>query len=565
MEECQDHCSRIPISEYKDRSIAYFTMEIGLEPDVPTYAGGLGILAGDTVKSFADLHVPAVAVSLIHRKGYFRQKLDDQGNQTEEDMTWPLAEYLQECEPRVSVYIEDREIIVRAFQYGVSGTDGYVVPVYFLDTDLPENQEEDRKLTHHLYGGDQKYRLSQEIVLGIGGARILKALKHDKLQKYHMNEGHASLLTLELIKELGDVNVAREKCVFTTHTPVPAGHDQFDQDLVKQLMGEDFSPRMLEKNLHEGKLNMTLLGLNHSSYVNGVAKKHGEVSRSMFPGYAIHSITNGVHVNTWLSDPYQRLFNQYIPGWQLDSFLLRSAIGIPSGEIWNAHFEAKKKLIDYVKDKCGEELDYDTFTIGFARRFATYKRGDLLLKDIEWLKKIAETQGPIQIIYSGKAHPKDESGKEIIRKIIQTCKDLHNGIKLVFLPDYNMEIAQMMTAGVDVWLNTPRQPMEASGTSGMKAAINGVLNCSVLDGWWIEGCVENLTGWSIGCKDSCNIISDDDDAKTLYERLEQVILPKYYKDREGWINMMKHSIAINGSFFNTQRMVQQYVVNAYLD
>ena len=553
----------------KETKIAYFSMEIGVNSRVPTYSGGLGILAGDTVKSCADLNVPLVAVSLLYKKGYFYQVLDEQGNQGESDRNWNPRQFLKLFKKKVTVNIENRTVFIQAWRYDVFGIGGYSVPVIFLDTDIEQNNEYDRSLTDYLYGGDQRYRFAQEIVLGIGGVRMLKELGCHRISRYHMNEGHASLLTLELLNQrkreqepIWDIEGIRRMCVFTTHTPVPAGHDQFSYDLVRQALGE-FIPIDFLKNISgEDKLNMTFLALNLSHYVNGVAKKHGKVSREMFPGYHIDSITNGVHSSTWVSESFKKLYDKYIPGWLNDPFSLRYALSIPKDEIWNAHQRAKKILIDYVNQKMNVGMGDNVLTIGFARRATAYKRADLVFFDTNRLMHIAKNVGKIQFIFSGKAHPRDLPGKELIKKIMSVSEQLKDNIKIVYLQNYDMELAKKIVAGVDLWLNTPRKPKEASGTSGMKAAHNGIPSLSILDGWWIEGCVEGLTGWSIGSAQDIENV-DEKDASSLYEKLEKIIIPTFYNNRQFWIDIMRHSIAINASFFNTYRVVQQYVLNAY--
>ncbi len=550
--------------------IAYFSMEIGLDSRIPTYSGGLGILAGDTIKSCADLNVPVIAVTLLYRKGYFYQKIDEQGQQQELPYEWNPRKFLKLLPRKVTVTIEGRTVSIQAWQYRVSGIDGYSVPVILLDTDVPGNSEYDRNLSYYLYGGDEKYRLAQEIILGIGGVRMLKELGYHRINRYHMNEGHASLLTLELLRDrkrqeepIWDVDGVRRMCVFTTHTPVAAGHDQFSYDLVTQVLAEFIPVDFLKQLGGEDRLNMTLLALNLSHYINGVAKQHGKVSQKMFPAYDINSITNGVHSSTWVCDSFKGLYDKYIPGWKNDPFSLRYALRIPKEEVWNTHQEAKKLLIDYVNEKTNAGMDYETLTIGFARRTTAYKRADLLFFDTGRLINIAQNVGKIQLIFSGKAHPKDSPGKELIKKIITTSGQIKDNIKIVYLEDYNIELAKMLISGVDLWLNTPRKPREASGTSGMKASHNGVASLSILDGWWIEGCIEGLTGWAIDSVLDTESI-DEKDAHSLYEKLELVIIPTFYKHREMWIDIMRHSIAINGSFFNTHRMVQQYVLHAYL-
>jgi starch phosphorylase len=547
-------------------------MEIALDPGMPTYSGGLGVLAGDTLKSGADLRVPMVAVSLLHRKGYFSQRIDEQGRQREEPEEWNVDDHVRELPQRVVVLIEGRPVQVRAWEYVVRGVGGFRVPVYLLDTDLPENSESDRALTHFLYGGDEKYRLCQEAILGIGGHRMLRALGHSEIERFHMNEGHAGLLTIALLEERlaqkrrarvkeEDIDSVRESCVFTTHTPVPAAFDKFPRDLAASVLSPKIL-RILEPFLWENTLNMTYLALNLSHYVNGVAKKHGETSRLMFADYQIDAITNGVHAASWVSKPFQSLFDRYVPGWREDNQSLRYALSIPTEEVWQAHKEAKGALLDHIARIRNVSLDPETFTIGFARRAATYKRADLVFHDIERLKAISEKAGSIQFIYAGKAHPADEPGKDVIHKVIRAGRKLHPSIPLVYLHNYGMELGGLITAGVDLWLNTPLPPMEASGTSGMKAALNGVPSLSTLDGWWVEGCIEGKTGWAIS--DQAEVPDRTAvDAASLYGKLEHVILPLYYNDRGEFTQIMRRAIAINGSFFNTQRMLQQYVLRAY--
>lgn len=570
------------MSNEKSRSIAYFSMEIALESAMPTYSGGLGALAGDTIRSAADLRVPMVGVSLLYRKGYFFQVFDEKGNQSEKPAEWVIENFLIKTPGRVTLNLEGREVIIEAWRYDVLSAHGFVIPVYFLDTDVEGNNEEDRVLTHQLYGGDTRYRLCQEAILGMGGVRMLRNLGYNNLHTFHMNEGHASLLTVELLEESArqegrsevdqaDIDKVRRMCVFTTHTPVPAGHDQFPLELVKEVLGQREIFELKNVFCHESMLNMTYLALNLSDYVNGVAKRHGEISRLMFGGYAIEAITNGVYAPFWVSPPFQELFDRYIPNWRDDNFAFRYALSIPLEDVWRAHLEAKKLLVDYIARKTNIALDMHAFTIGFARRAAAYKRGDLLFYDIERLKKIARYHGKIQIIYAGKAHPNDKEGKELIRRIFKAMDELKEDIKVVYLDNYDLKLARLLTAGSDIWLNTPRAPMEASGTSGMKAALNGVPSLSILDGWWIEGCIENITGWAIGKAPNGDDFDfeqngdseDQEDAISLLDKLDKVILPMYYGDREDFIHVMLNAIALNGSFFNTQRMVQQYVLNAY--
>jgi len=561
------------------RSVAYFSMEVGIDERICTYSGGLGVLAGDTIRSAADLKVAMVAVTLLYHKGYFRQRLEADGWQREEPDSWAVEELLQEEPQRICVPVEGRTVHLRAWRYDVKGAGGYTVPIFFLDADLPDNSDWDRGLTQSLYGGDEHYRISQEVILGIGGVRMLRALGYKDISTFHLNEGHAALLTLELLddaaKEAGresviqeDAESVRNRCVFTTHTPVPAGHDKFPLDLARKVIGERDDFFGLEGVLYEGKiLNMTYLALNLSRYINGVAQKHGEVSRLMFAGYTIDAITNGVHAATWVSGPFRELFDRHIPIWRQDNFSLRNTLGIPREELWNAHMQCKKQLMDFVNRETKAIMDENILTIGFARRATPYKRADLLFQDMARLRRISNEVGKIQVIYGGKAHPRDSEGKELIKRIFGARHELHHAIMVVYLENYNMTLGTLITSGVDPWLNTPEPPMEASGTSGMKASLNGVPNLSILDGWWIEGHIEGLTGWSIG--ESIHGKGDERDntldASSLYDKLEHAVVPLFYKDRERFMDMMAYSIAINGSFFNTQRMVQEYVLNAYFN
>jgi starch phosphorylase len=553
-------------------TIAYFSMEIALDKAIPTYSGGLGVLAGDTLRSAADLSLPVVGVSLLHRKGYFEQQIDEAGNQTESPSDWRPETVLEPVDARASVVIEGRTVAIRAWKYPIRGFGGHEVPVYLLDTQLPENTEFDRSLTDTLYGGDSHYRLLQEVVLGMGGASLLRALGA-QAEIYHMNEGHSALLTVVLLDwqldgrkafELDDtdIEVVRRRCVFTTHTPVPAGHDKFPIDLVRRVLGDQHIALLEAAHCVEGgTLNLTHLALRLARFVNGVAMKHREVSQGMFPNFPIDAITNGVHAGTWTSPPLQRLFDKRIPEWRTDNLYLRYAVGIPLQEIRAAHAEAKRAMITTIAARTGVALDPKVFTIGFARRATPYKRADLIFTNPARLAEIAATVGPLQIVFGGKAHPHDGGGKDLIRRIHQAAGSLAGQVTVVYVENYEMEVAATMIAGVDLWLNNPMKPLEASGTSGMKAALNGVPSLSVLDGWWIEGHVEGVTGWSIGGLEPEGDQSKD--ANEIYLKLERVILPLYYGLPFAYAEVMRSAIAINGSFFNTQRMVEQYVRNAY--
>jgi len=555
-----------------DPRIAYFSMEIALRNEIPTYAGGLGVLAGDTMRSAADLELPMVAVSLVSHAGYFRQEIDAQGRQTEQAATWDIKHWAQPLDAKIAVQIDGRTVWIGAWLYVLESHMGGRQPVLLLDTDLNENSSDDREITHYLYGGDNVYRLKQEMVLGLGGVRLLHAIGFT-IRHYHMNEGHSALLGLELMRRYTyptehlrpgeahyDLPRVRDLCSFTTHTPVEAGHDRFTYDLVQRVLDNDFDIETIKRLAGEESLNMTRLALNLSEYVNGVAKKHAEVSNAMFPGYKVHAITNGVHPYTWAAESFRQLYDHYTPGWCHEpQLLMRADCCIPDAAIWDAHVQAKQHLIEKIQALTGVSFKPDVPIFGFARRMTAYKRPDLLFSDLERLRAIASNQ-PFQIVLAGKAHPNDENGEHLIEQLYAHARALADTIPVVYLPDYDLALAQTLTAGVDVWLNTPLPPLEASGTSGMKAAFNGVPSLSVLDGWWIEGCIEGLTGWAIG--DTVGMA--DGNAQVLYDKLEQVVLPLYYGQSDGgWLRVMKGTISKNASYFNSHRMMRRYATEAY--
>jgi starch phosphorylase len=556
-------------------SIAYFSMEVGVDPAMHTYSGGLGVLSGDTLRAAADLGVPVVAVTLLHRRGYFRQHLDRVGNQSEEDAPWCPGEFLTLLPVRVLVPISDHMVQVQVWRHDLRGQTGHIVPVLFLDTQLPENSADDRALTDHLYGGDDRYRLCQEVVLGIGGIAMLRALGFQPIRTYHMNEGHSALACLALIEEQTwgrRLNVATEldrealsrRLVFTTHTPVSAGHDGFSLGLVREVLGDERADFLLSVNCcPDNALNMTRLALHFSGYINGVSMRHEEVSRSLFAEYSIESVTNGVHATYWTSPHFQALCDRFIPEWRRDNHYLRYAISIPTSDIWQAHAAAKNDLIEEVARRTQVRLRPGVMTLGFARRATAYKRTDLLFQDLGRLRQICRRVGPFQIVCAGKAHPRDEGGKALIRRIHEASRALGDIVPVVYLEEYDITLGKYLCSGVDLWLNTPQRPMEASGTSGMKAALNGVPSLSILDGWWIEGHIEGVTGWSIGDGWQADN-SPINDATSLYDKLEYLILPMYYERPTAFAGIMRSCIALNGSYFNAQRMIVQYLQNAYL-
>jgi glycogen phosphorylase len=553
--------------------IAYFSMELAIRPEMHTYAGGLGVLAGDTARSCADLELPVVFVTLISRAGYFRQEIGADGQQIEHPDWWDPHRWCTPLNAMVAVDIEGKPVWIRPWLYIHTCPLGQPVPILLLDTDLEQNGTEDRALTHHLYGGDEAYRLKQEIILGLGGMRLLHALGFD-IQTFHLNEGHAALLTLELLKRHrlppahGDggevayeIAEVRESCVFTTHTPIQAGHDRFPYPLVERVLPGFVPLDTLKRLAGAERLNMTQLALSLSGYVNGVARRHAETTRQMFPGYRVHAVTNGIHVGTWTHDAFARLYDAKFPQWQHEPEILVRTLQLPEDEIWRCHQAAKADLIAQLKELTGVTLDPDVPILAFARRMTSYKRPLLLFRNVDRLISIA-SRHPLQIIMAGKAHPRDHEGKEAIRSLHELGLQLRGKVTSLFLPNYDMQVAKALVAGADVWLNTPLPPMEASGTSGMKAALNGVLSVSSLDGWWVEACIEGVTGWSIGVDNDGG--SDAQHAAALYDKLEGAVLPLYYSDPGRWRWMMKQAIGNIAYYFNSQRMMRRYASEAYL-
>jgi glycogen phosphorylase len=553
--------------------IAHFSMEIALRSEIHTYSGGLGVLAGDTARSAADLGLPMVFVSLVSRAGYVLQEIDGEGRQAAKPNPWRPEEWAQPLSAMIAAPIEGREVWLRAWLYELGSPLGRSVPVLFLDTDLEQNNSSDREITHYLYGRDDAYRLKQEIVLGIGGAAMLRALGF-RIETYHLNEGHAALLTLSLLRPfrrpsediipgepLYDHMRVRRQCVFTTHTPVGAGLDKFDYALIERVLGDYLEMEELKLLGGQDRLNMTRLALNLSGFVNGVSERHAETASHIFPGYRVRAITNGVHPATWTHAKFAQLFQTHFPQWAYEPEVLTRADQLADDVIWSAHQDAKADLLAAVKERTGVPLRADIPLLGFARRMTQYKRPDLLFEDIRRLKSIARKH-PFQLVFAGLAHPRDEAGVALIKAVHDHMRDLAADIPIAFLANYNMAIAAKMVAGVDVWLNTPLPPLEASGTSGMKAAINGVLNLSVLDGWWIEAHIEGVNGWAFGA--AVGAPGDGDYANDLYRKLEEIVLPLYGDGRARWIWMMKQAISKIAPYFNSQRMMRRYATEAYI-
>jgi starch phosphorylase len=540
--------------------VAYFSMEIGLNESIPTYSGGLGILAGDHIKSAADLNIPLVAVTLLYKRGYFIQNINPFGQQEEMYPYFDPRAFMEPLPLKLSVRLDGRDVHVGVWKHKVRGLqngNGQTgVSVYFLDTDLPDNAPADRLITQYLYGGDQHTRISQEAILGIGGYLAFKRLEPN-ITTYHMNEGHAVFLTLAMLKDLGsDIEQVKSRCVFTTHTPVAAGHDKFSYELAQKVIGE-YLPPNIKQLAGDDLLNTTVLALSLSRAANGVSQLHGEVSRLMFPGYNIGHITNGVHHLSWTGPEFKKLYDKYLPTWRNDPQQLADISQIPDSEILEAKKMAKRRLISYINSLSGAGFTDELLTICFARRAAAYKRATLIFSDLEFLFNLSYDR--VQFVFAGKAHPQDAAGKELIKQIVNIGKQYENNLRLVFVPNYNIWVASLMTAGADVWLNTPRRPREASGTSGMKVCFNGGVNMSVLDGWWREACKNRVNGWAIGDDE------DQDDqlaASDLYQDLEDMVTT-YYANPRKWLAIMRHSISDITPYFNTHRMVLEYYRNYY--
>lgn len=526
------------------RQISYFSMEIGVNPEIKTYSGGLGVLAGDTVKTAADHDLDFTAVTLLYRNGFFRQELEG-GEQIEKPQNWNYSELLEDTGEKISINLRGRNVDVKIWRYTVEGEKGES-EILFLDTGLESNSEEDRELTSRLYMGDAETRLCQEAVLGIAGVKALRERDVDP-DYYHMNEGHSALLSTE----------ASGKKVFTTHTPVAAGHDTFSLETVEKVLPEE----KVEQLGLEEELNMTELALENSSYANAVSDRHAEVTRKMFPDYEFDAVTNGIHTRTWAAPSFKELFSSEVNRWCLDPARLTKIAGVTDSRVWNAKKKAKKNLSKHLEEENGEGLDLETFTVGFARRSTSYKRPTLIFKDLERLDSLAEKYGGLQLVFAGKAHPDDTRGKKLITRILDYSEMLEN-VDVFFVEDYGMDEALKMVSGVDIWLNNPERGKEASGTSGMKAALNGTPQLSTPDGWWLEGHVEGVTGWNIG---EDYVEGEDEaliDSRSIYSKLDE-ILSLYHNDRQDWIQVLKNCISLNASHFNTDRMLKEYLARAY--
>jgi glycogen phosphorylase len=546
--------------------IAYLSMEIGVDARLPTCCGGLGVLAGDIIKGSADLNFPLVGVSLRHHKGYFEQRIENCQQKEILKRSNPFG-VLRKRDEKVTVQIEGRNVVIGAEEYIIKNGNENKVSIYFLETKLDENTKEDKKISetcywtgkHTTYEEHQRHRFKQEIVLGIGGVRFLEKLGYN-IKKYHMNEGHIALATLEVAnKNNWNIEETRKKFSFTTHTLVPAGHEIFPISMVESILEKSFSlDRITEYGGQGNYLNMTKLAMSLSSYQNGVSKKNAEAAHEMFYDKTIDYITNAIHLGTWTSGSFKGLFDRHFPGWEENPEKLKDAINLPDDEVWKAHLENKNILLDFIEDEYGIDLDRNKLTLGWFRRIAEYKRPILLFTDKERLKTIGS--GKLQILIAGKAHPRDLYGKETINVIHKEAEAVNNELPTVFIENYGMAISPTLIAGVDVLLNTPRPPNEASGTSGMKALPNGVINVSSWDGWIDEEfkTKEGLIGWAFGYQHE----TDLQDSHGLYNVLDQKVIPTFYSHQEKWIEMQKYSISL-ASYYNTNRMLKEYIEKAW--
>lgn len=539
--------------------IGYFTAEIGLWSELHTYSGGLGVLAGDHVKSAADAEVPLVAVTLLYREGYGRQHLDEKGIQTESYAKIDPANHLINTGIELALPLDGSKILSYVWRADIVGITGHVVPVYFLDTQHPQNSEAHQLLGSRLYGGDDLVRIRQEYLLGVGGIRLLSLLQKE-ITGLHLNEGHCTFALLEMLDKGWSRDDLTNRVLFTTHTPVPAGHDRFEWEDVETVLSElipaDARDLMITAGDPEegNRFSMSHLAVALSGQVNAVSNLNAWVASSMFANQHITPITNGVHHLTWTSPEMASLYDKHLAGWQSDPIILAHAGRIPDDDLVEAREKSRGVLRDLVKASTGVILDKNRLTIGFARRFATYKRANLVFSDLERLRSIGANR--IQFVFSGKAHPKDEGGKALIRSIFESAEELAEEIPVVFLEDYSMATGLAMTSGVDIWLNNPIRPLEASGTSGMKAAMNGVPNCSILDGWWPEGCQHGVNGWAIGEENDER--DDERDAQNVLNVIENEVLVAWDEGQKRWADFMRASIATSARFTGA-RMISDYL------
>ena len=533
--------------------IAYFSAEIGLESSLPTYSGGLGVLAGDHVKAAADAGIDLIAVTLLYRQGYGRQHVDSDGIQSETYPEFEPSDFLEDTGIDLALDLDGCKLHSRIWKRTVTGVSGHTVDVLFLDTQNPANSTEHIALSQRLYGGDDSTRIRQEFLLGVGGVRALKALAAWPLSGIHLNEGHCAFAALELLAQGWSRDELRNKSLFTTHTPVPAGHDRFTWEEMEVVLG-NLLPEDGRSLAGEDSASMSHLAIELCGRANAVSNLNAFVASEMFPHHHIQPITNGAHHITWVSPAMASLYDEQISGWREDPLLLSHAGRLDDDGLTSARSSSREILFDIIHSMTGIKLDPSRLTIGFARRFATYKRADLVFHDLERLRSVGK--GKMQFVFAGKAHPKDEGGKDMIRRIFEAAKTLGEDILVVFLEDYSMATGLAMTSGVDVWMNNPVRPMEASGTSGMKAVLNGVPNCSILDGWWPEGCEHGVNGWAVG--NSEDERDDVRDNRALLDTLEQEVLPAWQEGAERWAALSRAAIKTSARF-TAARMLDEYL------
>jgi starch phosphorylase len=540
-------------------------MEIALDDRIPTYSGGLGILAGDLAHSFADLGLPATFVTLLSRNGYVSQKLDATVGQLDSPQRWDWPRILHHSEVTVDIDVWDRPQKVGVWEHRIKGkTD---VDVLFLDTDFPDNSQEVKEATDRLYGGDITHRLIQDMVLGIGGYRVLKALGK-KVEMFHLNESHAAFAAIELLRDAGGIDEVHRKCVFTTHTPIAAGNDAFPLGMVQDLM-RTYSWINWSDESTGGSVNLSKLAAKYSGVTNAVSLKHRNVSEKIVGHDRLTYVTNGVYHRRWIHPEIRKVLDKHVIGWDDSPNLLVGALGIPRDDLEAAHAKVKADLVAVVNASTGQSFSPDALTITMAKRITAYKRNGMILQDKEKLEHVAMTKGKIQIILAGKTHPKDNVAKSMLKDIINRASEFNNsgkGVKVAVLENYSIEMAKLLVAGSDVWLNNPVRPLEACGTSGMKAAMNGVLNLGVYDGWWLEGGVDGVNGWGIGRRTDWEDVSPSpqgEEEGVIYQRLEADVVPVFYGDRNKWLEMAKTSIATVGPAFNSYRMLEDYVTKVY--
>ncbi len=537
--------------------IAYVTAEIGLTTAIPTYSGGLGVLAGDHVKAAADLGVPLVGVTLFYKRGYGKQSVDAYG---EQHLDFPMCEpsdVLEDTGVQVEMAFEGETVRIHAWKRLVQGRSGHTVPVLFLDTDIEGNSPVWRPVSNLLYGGDNLNRLRQEAILGLGGYEVLKAMGYTGDLSAHLNEGHTAFFAAAMLREQGDVAAVRKRVHFTTHTPVAAGYDRFSLAEVQRVVGKYIPPDVAHLG-GDKELNMAWLAAALADTVNGVSVINARVATTLFRDVKIEAVTNGVHFDTWVAPEMGALYDHYLPGWRFKPERLRDITLIDPDDFDRARRRAKRELVEYANGETQLGFDADILTLGFARRVAPYKRATLIFSDIDRLLELG--RGRLQLLFAGKAHQNDGEGRKLVRELVALSLKLRGDLRVGFLPNYNMWLGHKLTAGVDVWLNNPVRPLEACGTSGMKAVLNGVPNLSILDGWWAEGCIDGINGWAIG--QDWDDRDDDRDANALYESLEQRVLPAYYGDRDAWRAIQRAAIA-TAPAFSAERMVREYASRYY--